>query len=69
MQFILSQRIRNAQFLLETTDVSVTEIARSVGYDNPMYFSRLFRKNKGLSPANKYRKLPGDGGGLTKSFG
>ncbi len=56
MQFILSQRIRNAQFLLETTDVSVTEIARSVGYDNPMYFSRLFRKNKGLSPA-KYRKL------------
>ena len=55
MQYILDVRIRNAQTLLETTDYSVTSIAALVGYDNPMYFSRLFRKAKGLSPS-KYRK-------------
>ena len=55
-KFILDQRIRNAQMLLETTDGTVSEIARIVGYDNPLYFSRVFRKEKGLSPAN-YRKI------------
>jgi AraC-like DNA-binding protein len=55
MQYILDVRIRNAQTLLETTDYSVGNIASLVGYENPMYFSRLFRKAKGLSPS-KYRK-------------
>ena len=63
MRYILLLRIRNAQVLLETTDGTVSEIARIVGYENPMYFSRLFRKEKGVSPL-KYRKafragLPG----------
>ncbi len=48
MQFITSIRITNAQMLLETTNYAVNEIARIVGYDNPLYFSRLFHKqNKG----------------------
>ena len=55
MRFILLLRIRNAQVLLETTDGTVSEIARIVGYENSMYFSRLFRKEKGVSPL-KYRK-------------
>ena len=56
MQYILETRIRNAQTLLETTDDSITNIAAIVGYDNPMYFSRLFRKAKGVSPTG-YRKI------------
>ena len=55
MKYILEIRIRNAQTLLETTDYSVANIASKIGYDNPMYFSRMFRKAKGMSPA-KYRK-------------
>ena len=55
MRYILLLRIRNAQVLLETTDGTVSEIARIVGYENSMYFSRLFRKEKGVSPL-KYRK-------------
>ena len=55
MKFILNLRIYNAQILLETTDDTIGEIARRVGYENPMYFSRAFRKAKGLSPM-KYRK-------------
>ena len=56
MQFITSIRITNAQMLLETTNYAVNEIARIVGYDNPLYFSRLFHKQKGCSPS-EYRKL------------
>ena len=46
MKYILDIRIRNAQTLLETTDYSISDIAALIGYDNPMYFSRLFRKAK-----------------------
>lgn len=55
MQFVTSIRITNAQMLLETTNYAVNEIARIVGYDNPLYFSRLFHKQKGYSPS-QYRK-------------
>lgn len=55
MQFITSIRITNAQMLLETTNYAINEIARIVGYDNPLYFSRLFRKQKGCPPSH-YRK-------------
>ncbi|MCI5732079.1 MAG: AraC family transcriptional regulator, partial [Eubacterium sp.] len=54
--FITSIRITNSQMLLETTNYAVNEIARIVGYDNPLYFSRLFHKQKGCSPS-EYRKL------------
>lgn len=55
MQYLVSLRIANAQMLLETTSCSVTEIGAIVGYDNPLYFSRLFKKQKGVSPS-EYRK-------------
>ena len=55
-QYIMEERIRNAQILLETTDGTVSEISRIVGYENPMYFSRVFKKAKGMSPM-KYRKV------------
>lgn len=56
MQYILSLRMMNARNLLETTDYNITEIAEAVGYDNPLYFSRLFHKHIGLSPSD-YRAL------------
>lgn len=58
MQYIVSLRITNAQMLLETTSYNVTEIGNFVGYDNPLYFSRIFKKQKGVSPS-EYRKQTG----------
>ena len=55
MQYILSKRIYNAEILLHDSSYNVTEIALIVGYDNPLYFSRIFKKVKGLSPS-EYRK-------------
>lgn len=55
MQYIISVRMDNAQRLLSCPDYNVTEVASIVGYDNPLYFSRLFKKQIGLSPTD-YRK-------------
>ena len=54
MQYIVSLRVINAQLLLETTNYSISEIGAIVGYDNPLYFSRIFRKQHGVSP-RQYR--------------
>lgn len=54
-QFILQKRIYNAETLLQNTQYNINEIAQIVGYDNPLYFSRIFQKAKGLSPS-EYRK-------------
>lgn len=54
-QYLLSLRISNAQSLLESTNYTVSEISGIVGYDNPFYFSRIFKKHNGMSPA-EFRK-------------
>lgn len=56
MQYILSLRMTNAISLMRNTDWNLTQIAAAVGYDDPLYFSRLFRRHKGMSPS-AYRKL------------
>lgn len=55
MQFILSLRIHNAESLLRNPQYNISEISQIVGYENPLYFSRIFKKIKGLSPSD-YRK-------------
>ena len=40
--------------VLHAERFSIKEIAHSVGIEDPLYFSRVFRKREGVSP-NKYR--------------
>ena len=49
-RYITRQRIGHARELMVSSRMPVTDIARIVGYDNPLYFSRLFKKEMGLSP-------------------
>jgi AraC family transcriptional regulator, arabinose operon regulatory protein len=58
-QYIGSLRMTNAQALLETTTYSVNEISIIVGYNNPLYFSRLFHKQKGCSPSEYRNRIKG----------
>lgn len=60
MQYILNIRMNNAVSLLETTEYNVTEISAIVGYDNPLYFSRVFKKMKGVSPSDYRKTLNGE---------
>ena len=53
-QYILSKRIAEAQRLLLETDMTVGEIAHSVGFENENYFSEFFTAKIGVS-ALKYR--------------
>ena len=53
-EYLLDLRIRKACSLLKSTDLPVAIISHSVGYEDTLYFSRLFKKKKGLSPS-QYR--------------
>lgn len=50
-----NQRISRACDLLQQTQLSITQIARAVGYEDPLYFSRIFSQHRHLSP-REYRK-------------
>lgn len=58
LQYLLEVRLAKAMKLLETTDFQVNEIARLVGYENALYFSRLFHRHTGVSP-KEYRSAAG----------
>lgn len=55
MQYLTQQRIKHARHLLTSTTLTVSEIARRVGYEDPYYFSRVFSKETALSP-RQYRE-------------
>lgn len=49
-EYLTSYRIRQACFLLANSNLSVTSIAGSVGFENSLYFSKAFHKIRGMSP-------------------
>ena len=49
-EYIQLVRIRNAQSLLRDTSLSIQEVSYSVGIDDPLYFSKIFRRLSGQSP-------------------
>ncbi|MFA9379851.1 MAG: helix-turn-helix domain-containing protein, partial [Acetanaerobacterium sp.] len=54
-EYVVRFRVSKACELLHGTPLSVAEVAGSVGFDDPLYFSRVFRRIKGVSP-RAYRK-------------
>ncbi len=55
-QYMLNQRLNRARQLLSSTSLSIKEIAEMVGYDNSLYFSRVFTTQLGIPPS-RYRAL------------
>ena len=53
--FVTRERMTLAKGLLENETLSIAEVALQSGYRDPLYFSRLFKKQTGLSPS-EYRK-------------
>ena len=51
MQYITNLRIAAAKGYLDNSNKTINEIAAAVGYDNALYFSRVFKKRTGMSPS------------------
>ena len=48
--YLTGVRVNKARELLEGTNKSMKEICSEVGYSDPNYFSRIFKKNTGVTP-------------------
>jgi transcriptional regulator GlxA family with amidase domain len=68
--YVQNLRIEEAKRLLESEAISVDSIAALVGYENPAFFRRLFKRSTGLTPG-AYRRMfqplarPGEPFGLS----
>ncbi len=58
LQYQTSLRMSRACELLDLTDAPINIIAREVGYDDALYFSRYFHTHQGMSPS-AYRQRDG----------
>ncbi len=56
MDYVQNLRIEEAKRLLETGTTPFDDIAAEVGYENPGFFRRLFKRRTGLTPSD-YRKM------------
>lgn len=50
--YINNVRIQKARLMLKNTDLNINGIAKSVGFDDQFYFSKIFKKVTGLAPAS-----------------
>lgn len=55
IEYLTRIRIQKAMGLLKTTDLKIYEVASETGFNDPHYFSFIFRKINSMSP-NQYRK-------------
>ena len=55
MRYVSHLRMERAKVLLATTDDSITQIARAVGFSSVHYFSRYFKEKEGMAPI-EYRQ-------------
>lgn len=55
VRYFLESKIKHACELIDRTQLTIKEVSSRLGYDDPYYFSRLFKKIMGLSP-KQYRQ-------------
>ena len=55
MDYLIEYRVRTAKKMLETTDLSITDIALRCGFNSNSYFTKLFHRICGKTP-NAYRR-------------
>jgi AraC-like DNA-binding protein len=49
-EYMLARRLNEARRLLSSSSLSIKEVAAHTGYDDPLYFSRLFKARMQLTP-------------------
>jgi AraC-like DNA-binding protein len=55
-QYVLTLRIRHAHSIIESGDFdTVAEVAETVGYTDPLYFSKAYKKYYGFPPSETFK--------------
>ncbi len=54
VRYLMQVRLENAKYMLDSSDLSITEIAEKSGFRNFSYFSTAFRRETGMTP-NQFR--------------
>lgn len=57
LEYVQHLRIEEAKRCLERTESAVEDISYSVGYENPAFFRRLFKRVTGITPSRYRRKF------------
>lgn len=57
ISYLTSMRIERAKQLLAQTDMKLSAIAMEIGYNEPNYFSHVFKKHEGISPKDFRKKI------------
>jgi transcriptional regulator GlxA family with amidase domain len=55
MEFFARLNMTRAYGLLKTSDLTIREVAPQLGFEDPFYFSRFFRRHQNVS-SSRYRK-------------
>jgi transcriptional regulator GlxA family with amidase domain len=59
IEYVHAVRIEEARRIIETESSALDEVGFQVGYEDPTFFRRLFKRTTGLSPAAYRRKMAG----------
>jgi transcriptional regulator GlxA family with amidase domain len=57
LEYVHTLRLEEAKQMLEATDLPVEAVAGEVGYQDPSFFGRLFRRRIGLTPVAYRRRF------------
>lgn len=55
--FLTSVRMNNAKKLLLSTNMSISEVGYSVGYNDANYFARVFKRQEKITPSEYKKQL------------
>ncbi len=59
VEYVQALRLEEAKQMLETTDAAVDAVASAVGYADPVFFRRIFKRRVGITPARYRQRFAG----------
>jgi len=56
-KWMKEKRIERAEFMLQSTDLNINEVAMEVGFESPSHFIQVFKSHHGITPKKFQDKL------------
>ena len=68
MDWVEIARVNWAKSLLKENELSIAEVSKSIGVDDPSYFTRFFHKSTGMTPMEFRRQVSGKPKGRNRPY-